>query len=60
MIKALFDYRANKAARIEDADERLVGRLESRLDKAEQLIAALEPQVCDDAAYILALSSRIF
>ena len=59
LIKSWLDYRANKSARVEDADERLVSRLEARLDKAEQRIAVLEDQIHKDDDYIMSLSSTI-
>lgn len=59
LIKSWWDYRANRAARIEDADERLVARLERRLDESDKRIACLEQQGRDDAAYILQLSTTL-
>ena len=55
LVKAWWDYRANKAARIEDADERFVARLERKLADADTRIAFLEIQHEGDVAYIIFL-----
>lgn len=55
LVKAWWDYRVNKAARIEDADERFVARLERKLADADTRIAFLEIQHEGDVAYIILL-----
>ena len=55
MVKSWWDYRANKAARIEDADERFVARLERKLADADTRIVLLEIQHEGDVAYIILL-----
>ena len=59
LIKSWMDYRENRAARIEDADERLVARLERKLSEAEARIAHLEAQHEQDAGYILELATAL-
>ena len=59
LVKAFLDARENKAARIEDADERLVSRLERKLSEAEGRIAHLETQHEQDVGYILALATAL-
>ena len=51
-IRAVLDYRADAAARIEDADERFVARLERRLTDAEGRIVSLETQHELDVRYV--------
>ena len=59
LIKAFLDARENKAARLEDADERLVARLELKLTEAEARITHLEAQHEQDVTYILALATAL-
>ena len=59
LIKAFLDARENKAARLEDADERFNARLERKLTDAEARIAHLEAQHEQDIAYILALVTAL-
>lgn len=59
LIKAFLDARENKAARLEDADERFNARLERKLSDAETRIAHLEAQHEQDVAYILALVTAL-
>ena len=59
LVKAIMDARANRAARIEDADERFNARLERKLTDAEARIAHLEAQHEQDVAYILALATAL-
>lgn len=59
LIKSVLDYRANRAARIEDADERLVARLERRLDEQEKRIEELEALRDADAQYIIMLTTML-
>ena len=55
LVKAFLDARENKAARIEDADERFAARLERKLADADTRIAYLEAQHEADVAYIISL-----
>lgn len=56
MAKAFLDFREHRLARVDDADERLVSRLERKLAEADARIATLELQHEQDSAYITALS----
>ena len=56
MLKAWADHRNNLHAREDDADERLVTRLERRLDGAEKEIRTLHLQREADALYIAQLA----
>lgn len=59
LVKAFLDARENKAARLEDADERLAARLERKLTDAEVRIAHLEAQHERDVSYILSLATAL-
>ena len=59
LIKAFLDARENKAARIEDADERFNARLERKLSDAEARITFLEAQHEQDVNYILELATAL-
>lgn len=59
LVKAFLDARENKAARLEDADERLAARLERKLSDAEARIAYLEAQHEQDVNYILSLATAL-
>ena len=59
LIKAFLDARENKAARLEDADERFNARLERKLSDAEARIAHLEAQHEQDVGYILELATAL-
>ena len=59
LMRAWMDYRANRAERIEDADERLVARLERKLTEAEARITHLEAQHEQDLNYILDLATAL-
>lgn len=56
LYKAISDAKANKANREDEADNRLVARLEHRLNDYEDRISELEKQHNNDVAYILQLS----
>lgn len=59
LVKAFLDAREHKAARIEDADERVAARLERKLSDAEVRIAYLETQHERDVNYILELATAL-
>lgn len=56
MLKAFLDFREHRMAIVEDADERMVARMERKLAEADARIATLELQHDQDYAYITALS----
>lgn len=55
LVQSILDYRAKAVARVDDADERLVARLERRLTDAEGRITSLETQHELDVQYIQVL-----
>lgn len=56
LIKAILDHRANKSAKEQDAEERLVTRLETRLNAQEARIKELEHLREEDGRHIYFLA----
>lgn len=51
IVKAILDHRANVSAREQDADNRLVTRLEARLTDTENRLSRVEADLEDERAF---------